>query len=101
MIQRYSTRRTCINGHHYNKSSDCPVCPVCAAEDKPTSGWQSGLSAPARRALQSIHVTTEEDLAQYRESEILALHGIGPGSIPGLVKALAAKGLRFKDSVNQ
>ena len=28
--------RVCNNGHEYYKSSDCPVCPTCEQERKPT-----------------------------------------------------------------
>jgi hypothetical protein len=44
--------RICPNGHHYVKSSDCPVCPFCEADRKPKKGFLSLLSAPARRALE-------------------------------------------------
>jgi len=88
--------RTCVQGHTYTKSSDCPVCPICASEDKPDSGWLEALSAPARRALLGNDIFTEEDLAQHTLKEILALHGMGPKSVPVLIDALASKGLTFK-----
>jgi len=89
--------RTCPNGHQYYKSSDCPVCPVCEDLKKPENGLLSQLGAPARRALQSIGVGTEEDLAKYSEKEILALHGMGPGSIPKLRSSLKSKKLTFRE----
>ncbi|MBI3139045.1 MAG: hypothetical protein HYZ15_10700 [Sphingobacteriales bacterium] len=88
--------RTCENGHHYYKSSDCPVCPVCEAARKPAGNFLSQLSAPARRAMESKGIRKPEQLAGYSEKEILALHGIGKTSIPKLSKALKAVGLSFK-----
>jgi len=90
------TARTCEKGHTYFKSSDCPTCPVCEAEKKPAKGVLSLLSAPARRALEREGITTLEQLSGKKETEILQLHGIGPGSIPALRKALQEKGLGFK-----
>jgi hypothetical protein len=56
----------------------------------------SAISAPARRALESNGITTLKKLAGHSESEILKLHGIGPGSIPKLRAALAKGGLAFR-----
>lgn len=88
--------RTCPNGHRYYKSSDCPVCPVCEAAKKPEAGLFSTLSAPARHALENAGITTVEVLSGYSEKEILALHGMGPGSVPKLRKALEESGLTFR-----
>lgn len=90
------TLRTCKNGHQYHKSSDCPTCPECERLRKPTSGFLSELSAPARRALENASITTLEQLANYTEKEILNLHGMGKSSIPKLKAALQAEGLKFK-----
>ena len=90
--------RTCDNGHQYYKSSDCPVCPVCEQARKPSEGFLSTLSAPARRALESQDITTLEQLSNFSEKEILALHGMGPGSIPKLRSALEAEGLSFRSN---
>lgn len=89
-------RRICPNGHVFYKSSDCPVCPVCEEEKKPSDGFLSLLSAPARRALTNAGIVTLQQLSKKRESEILKLHGMGPGSIPRLQAALRSKGLSFK-----
>jgi predicted RecB family nuclease len=91
------TLRTCKNGHQYYKSSDCPTCPVCEAERKPSPGFLSLLSAPARRALEHQGIKTLAALAKYSEAEILKLHGMGPGSIPRLRQALAAEGRQFRE----
>jgi hypothetical protein len=53
------------------------------------------LSAPARRALAGAGIVTLDDLARHTEAEVLALHGMGPASIPILRQALAEAGLAF------
>lgn len=91
-------KRTCKNGHHYFKTSDCPTCPICEAERKPDSGLLSILSAPARRALESKNIKTVEDLSKYTQKEILSLHGIGPSSLPKLLEELKKNSLAFKEN---
>jgi hypothetical protein len=56
------------------------------------------LSAPARRALAVAGIVTLADLASWREKDVLALHGMGPASIPPLRAALAEAGLAFADA---
>jgi DNA-directed RNA polymerase alpha subunit len=90
------TRNTCPNGHTYFKSTDCPTCPECEEAKKPTTGFLSLLSAPARRALENEGITTLNKLSGYSEKEILKLHGMGKGSIPTLTRVLAEAGLSFK-----
>lgn len=89
--------RICKKGHKYYKSSDCPTCPVCEQERKPTDGFLSRLSAPARRALEANGITTLEQLSQYSEKEILQFHGMGPASLPKLREALKEQGLTFQE----
>lgn len=91
------TLRTCENGHKYYKSSDCPACPVCEARRKPNDGFLSLLSAPARRALEGKGITTPEQVSAFSEKELLALHGLGPSTIPKIKDALAAKRLTLKE----
>ena len=88
--------RICKNGHRYYKSTDCPTCPICEQERKPLEGFLSLLAAPARRALEHAGIKTLDELAKWTESEILELHGMGPGSIPKLRKALKSKGYSFR-----
>lgn len=95
MLQN-KTLRTCKHGHQYYKSTDCPTCPVCEAENKPKDGFLSTLSAPAGRALASIGVKTVQQLAQYTQKEIMALHGMGPASLPKLKAALKDVELDFR-----
>ena len=93
--------KTCDKGHTYYKSSDCPTCPICAAEAKPESGFLSLLSAPARSALVHAGIFTLTDLSQYSEREILKLHGVGPKSLPTLRVALRDAGLAFAEPVKK
>jgi len=88
--------RICPKGHRFYKSSDCPVCPICEEERKPSSGFLSLLSAPARRAMERYGISTLKQLSTRTEKEILSYHGIGPSSIPILRKVLQAEGLSFK-----
>jgi predicted RecB family nuclease len=88
--------RVCPNGHRYEKTSDCPTCPICEAQRKPEHGLLSTLSAPARRALERLGIASAKDLSKHTEAEILALHGMGPGSLPKLRRALADEGLDFR-----
>lgn len=90
------TLKTCKNGHSYYKSSDCPTCPVCEQERKPDTGFLSVVAAPARRALEHAGIKTLAGLSAWNEDELLELHGMGPGSIPKLKKALKNGGFSFK-----
>ena len=89
--------RTCAKGHQFNKTSDCPTCPICENERKPKDGFLSILAAPARRALENKGIKTLKQLSKFSEEEILNLHGMGPASIPKLRSALEAEGLTFKN----
>jgi hypothetical protein len=91
--------RTCDQGHKFYKSSDCPVCPICAAEDKPASGFLSLLSAPARRALIHAELSTLSELSKHSQKEILGLHGVGPKTLPVLSQALHEAGMAFASPV--
>jgi predicted RecB family nuclease len=87
--------KICDRGHKFYKSSDCPSCPICAAEDKPESGFLALLSSPARNALEHAGIATLAELSKYSEREILQLHGMGPKSIPVLRQALQSAGMTF------
>ena len=88
--------RTCRRGHHYYKSSDCPVCPICEKMKRPAEEILLSVSAPARRALENAGVKTPQQLSKYTVEQLLTLHGMGPSSIPRLRKVLKSKGLSFK-----
>ncbi|MFD1768836.1 DNA-directed RNA polymerase subunit alpha C-terminal domain-containing protein [Sphingobacterium suaedae] len=96
MIQREKTKRICPVGHRYYKRSDCPVCPICEQQTKPTEGFLSTLSSPARNALLAQGIDSLIKLAAYTEKEILKLHGLGKSSIPVLKEELAKEGLAFR-----
>ena len=89
---------TCNRGHRFKKSSLCPVCPICwpGRYQKIKGDFPEDLSAPALRALDNAQIKSLKALSQYSEKEILALHGMGPASLPKLRRALKAKKLTFK-----
>lgn len=91
------TKRTCEKGHTYFKSSDCPVCPVCAAQEQPTDGFLSVVGAPARRALESAGIATIQQLSKWSKKDLLKLHGFGPSALPKLLVELKKNGLTFND----
>lgn len=97
-MEEQRTLRICEKGHRFYKSSDCATCPICEKEKKPQEGFLSLLSSPARSALvEYLGIDTLDKLSNYSEKEILKLHGMGKASIPILKKALAEKGLGFKE----
>jgi len=95
-MARTPTQRTCPRGHIYIKSTDCPTCPKCEQKKSTASFVIQGLGAPARRALQAAGVTSLKALAKHPEADVLAMHGMGPSTLPKLRAALKAAGLSFK-----
>lgn len=87
--------KVCERGHKFYKSSDCPTCLICAAQDKPETGFLALLSPPARRALEATGIFTLMELSKHSEQEVLALHGRGPKSLPALRQALQDAGRMF------
>jgi hypothetical protein len=55
-----------------------------------------GFSNPATRALRAIGVTRLAQLTEHRESDIAALHGVGPKGVEVLKAALKAQGKSFR-----
>lgn len=53
------------------------------------------ISKPAIRALESVGITSLEQVADHTEKELLALHGFGPKGIRILKPVLAERGLSF------
>lgn len=94
MLTEKKKLKVCEKGHEFYKSSDCPTC---EKENKPTSGFLSKLSSPARSALIHEGIETLLALSNYTEKEILKLHGIGPASLPTLRASLKEEGLSFKE----
>ena len=54
------------------------------------------IGAPATRALENEGVHHLEELAGWSESEVLALHGMGPKAVGILRERLAQVGLAFR-----
>jgi hypothetical protein len=55
------------------------------------------IGAPATRALTAHGVVRLEQLTELSESEVLALHGVGPYALSHLRTAMHAAGLAFRD----
>ncbi len=56
------------------------------------SAFPKGVSSPALRALASVGVGRLDQVTRFSETELLALHGMGPKAL-GLIKAaLRAQG---------
>ncbi len=60
------------------------------------SAFPAGVSGPALRALAGADVRTLSGLAGWTETDLAALHGMGPKALTVLKEALAAKGRRLK-----
>ena len=54
------------------------------------------IGAPATRALAAIGVTTLDHVVERSESELLALHGVGPRAVRLLKEALASEGMELR-----
>ena len=88
--------KVCAQGHTYYKTSDCPSCPICEDLRKPQGTFLSQFSGPARRALESIGITSPLALSKFTKKGVLQLHGMGRASLPKLEKALSEAGLNWK-----
>lgn len=94
------TWRTCDRGHRYQKSSDCPICPVCWAEyykNRPKSDLPDELSAPALRALLEAKILNLKQLSRFTEKELRDMHGMGPKGIAMLKVALQKRRMSLAD----
>lgn len=56
-----------------------------------------GLAKPALRALEGAGYIQLEQFTKVSESEILQLHGMGPKALEQIRRALAVKGLSFRE----
>lgn len=91
--------KTCVRGHKFEKTSDCPVCPICWSgyyKKKMQSDFPSNLSSPALRALYNSKIKNLKELTKFTEKEISKLHGIGPNALYKLKSELKLKKLSFK-----
>lgn len=94
-------RKTCSRGHVFDKTSDCPTCPICwsgAYRKDFESDFPQKLGAPALRALANAKIKGLSQLGRYTEKEIADLHGMGPKGMVMLKEALKKKKLGFKIS---
>lgn len=94
-------RKTCSRGHVFEKTSDCPTCPICwsgAYRKTFVSDFPESLSAPALRALTHAGIKGLSQLGRYTEKEVGALHGMGPKGVAMLKAELKKKKLDFKIS---
>lgn len=90
--------KICENGHRFEKTSDCPVCPKCSSDEMNNSAAEGlqFVGAPAFRALHREGVQSLADLTKFSEKELLALHGFGPKALKLLAEKLHSQGLHFK-----
>lgn len=65
------------------------------ARDQKIEDLPVKLAAPARRALTNADIATLGQLAALTETEVAALHGIGPNAVVELKRVLKAHGLAF------
>ncbi|MGE7272883.1 DNA-binding protein [Brevibacillus panacihumi] len=66
-------------------------------EPKSESDLPKGIGRPAQRALANAGYVQLEQLTKVSESELLALHGVGPKALGLIRQALVEKGLSFAD----
>ncbi len=90
--------KICSRGHRFQKSSLCPVCPICwpGQRKKLQSDFPEKLGAPALRALHNAKIKNLAQLAKHTEADILELHGMGPKALSMLKPALKKAGYAFK-----
>jgi hypothetical protein len=93
--------KICDKGHKFYQSSDCPTCPICAAENKPEMSFLSLLNGPAQGALEHAAISSLTKLPQNSERAILKLHGVGQKSLPTFKQALSDAGLAFAEPVKK
>ncbi|MBL8030257.1 MAG: hypothetical protein JNN11_03340 [Candidatus Doudnabacteria bacterium] len=93
------TWKICSRGHKFQKSSDCPVCPMCWQgyyKTRAQSDFPKKLAGPALRALLNAKIKKLSQLEKWSEKELSALHGMGPTGIKLLRTAMKKSKLSFK-----
>lgn len=60
------------------------------------AAFPDGLSGPALRALDNAGIRSMDGLADWKEQDLAALHGMGPKGIRLLREALAGSGRGFR-----
>lgn len=58
--------------------------------------WPQGVAKPAQRALASAGYSNLDQLANAREADLSALHGMGPKALKILRETLKQRGKAFK-----
>jgi hypothetical protein len=81
---------TCENGHTFEKSSNCRICPTCSAKEHKDHNFLQHFSSPAQRALVQAGITSIESLKSAPFNDLIKLHGIGPTTI-----------IKFKELLNK
>lgn len=78
-------------------------CPVTQGKvdlsmyDKLDGEWKKiGLAAPARRALINAKLIKISDLKKITENHLMALHGMGPSSLPIIKREMKKLKIQFK-----
>lgn len=61
-----------------------------------TEAWPPGVAKPAQRALASAGYANIDQIASARESDVAALHGMGPKALDLLREALRQRGGSFR-----
>ena len=89
--------KVCKNGHTFEKTSACPVCPICSKEEMNNKFGEEfpQISAPAFRALDHAGITSLKDLTKFSEKQLLSLHGFGPKGLRILKETMKDKNLSF------
>jgi predicted flap endonuclease-1-like 5' DNA nuclease len=64
---------------------------------RPVGDLPNEIGKTAARELSLNGITSLDQVARHSRKELLAIHGVGPKAIRILERALAAKGLGYKD----
>ena len=69
-----------------------------ASDSQPDSATTlpKGIGKPATRALAAVGVTRLDQITHFTESQLLAMHGVGPKAVGVIQAALASQGQAFK-----
>lgn len=78
--------------HRAPKRLAAEVAAAVAGEVPAHSDLPTAIGRPATRALLAAGITTLDDVAERSETELLALHGVGPKAVRILSEALAEQG---------
>lgn len=65
---------------------------------RPVGDLPNEIGKTAARELSLNGIASLQQVANHSQDELLAIHGVGPKAVSILGEALAAKGLRYKNS---